>query len=182
MQLSLLNRGHVRNMPIRILAAMFLLLPLCACQAHRNEFQFCEVNQGVFDREPTVVDLERGFVRGQDVLVSAKRVRSEFAAGFVEPFPLVLPTVPLTQLPPQWELEDYRFTVSSPRSGPSGWILINGDPSRPETGKARSRSSVLYSPTKGVIAVQRSFQTPDRTITIDQVFCGTGVLQGSSFR
>lgn len=169
-------------MPIRIVAAMFLLLQISGCQAQRDEFQLCEVSQGVLDRERTVIDLQEGVVRGKDVSHSVKIVRSGFAAGFVKPFPLVLPTVPLKQLPGQWELEGYRFTVSTPRSDPSGWILINADPAHAEIGKAPASSSVLYSPTKGVIAVQISLQVPDRMITIDQVFCGTGVLRGSSFR
>ncbi|MEJ0037675.1 MAG: hypothetical protein WDO68_16645 [Gammaproteobacteria bacterium] len=166
----------------RTLGAMLSLLFVVGCQTPRAEFQLCEVKSGVFQDEATVIDLNAGIVRGSDVSISAKMVRTEFAAGFMTPYPLVLPTVPPNELPPHWELENYRFTVSSPQNYPGGWMLIDAEPFRAETGKAGARSSVLYSPSKGVVAVQVSGQTPDRILTADWVFCGTGTLRGSSFR
>ncbi|MEJ0037650.1 MAG: hypothetical protein WDO68_16510 [Gammaproteobacteria bacterium] len=169
------------NVPMRMLIAVVAVFLVSACQVPRSEFQLCEINHGVFDREPTVIDLENGVVRGKDVSNVMRMARSDFVSGFVKPFPLVLPARPPNEVPAQWDLEGYHFTMSAPRSDPTALVLIHAEPVRVEAGTVPTYSSVVFSPTKGLLAVQVSSHAPDRVITMDLVSCGTEELQASSF-
>ena len=168
---------------MRVLIMLLMSLLASGCGSPRNEFEFCSLDRGKFDTESTVIDLSHSVVYGSDVSYRPiEIVRTQFAAGFVKPFPLVLPTVPLAQLPDRWELAGFEFMVAGPRTEGSDWVLIIAQRSGTSMGDAPTRSSVLYSPSKGVMGIQTTVGTLDHRIAADAVSCGTGWLRASSFQ
>ncbi len=159
---------------MRILALMMVGLCFVGCNEKRHQVEFCGIESGQFDKQSMVIDLEHRRVLGSDTSFGFKIVSTPFAKGFVEPFPFVLPTVPLEEVPSHWEVGGYEFTVGPVGKNDTSWVLISAD----ARGHAETRrhSSVLYSSKRGVIAIQLSGPV------INEVFnCGTGQIRGTSF-
>lgn len=125
-----------------------------------------------------MIDLERRRILGSDTSYELKTVELPFAKGFVRPFPFVLPSRPLKDMPTHWEIQGYEFTLSDPTAHESGWVLINGRAmNRQGIPGYMGDSSVLYSPQSGAVALQLS----GPRATTDLFFCGTEQVRGESF-
>jgi hypothetical protein len=163
---------------MRAVIMTIVILCLAACSERRNKIEFCAIDRGRFDKESMVVDIEHRRVRGSDTSYEFSVVDLQFAKGFLEPFPFVLPVVQLEQVPTHWEVNGYEFTMSAPATIGPDWVLIDAH-ATDQQGKSgfRQHSSVLYSSKSGVMALQLNGPWP-----LNNLFsCGTGQVRGSSF-
>ena len=164
---------------MRIITLLVVVSCLFACTDVRHDFEFRALENGQFDAESMVVDVQYRQVRGRDTSYEFSVLDSPVAKGFVAPFPISLPKLPVKEMPPTWEMEGYRFTLLVLLAMDADWVLITaGQPVQPLTNSTNLQySSVLYSSTKGVIAMRVRGGSVANTL----FSCGTKQLRSSSF-
>lgn len=165
---------------MRITALLVVFSCLFACTEVPHDIEFRALENGQFAKESMVIDVQHRRVRGSDTSYEFAVLESPVAKGFVTPFPIALPKLPLKEMPPTWEMEGYRFTLSAPLATDPDWVLIKGQPVQPLPlidSPNLQYSSVLYSSTEGVIAIRVRGGSVANTL----FSCGTKQLRNSSF-
>jgi hypothetical protein len=159
---------------------MFVLGLSCMAsfRPSRHAFEFCAAHGGFFDKDSLVVDVQRRRVGGTDTSYDIAVIDAPMAKGFIAPLPLMLPKLPLDQMPNHWEVEGYRFAMSS-MDAQKGIVSITAQAIHP-TGSARKieGASYVYSAAKGLLSLRLDIKEgPTDTL----VSCGTRRLLSSSF-
>ena len=168
---------------MRLLVVIGLILCLFGCGEKHGRFELCALKNGRFEG-PSVMDTEHRRIGGSDTSYEFNIVNLPFARGFLKPFPLLLPVVPISQLPAHWETNGYEFTVAAPGAGADRWVLIDGQAKDPRADTSVvAHSSVLFSSAHGVIALKMygSGANPAAPESRDVFPCGTAQIDGNSF-
>ena len=161
-----------------------IVLCLTGCGVKRSEIMFCGVENGRFDREPMRFDIQERKIFGTDVSHQFEVVESELARGFVSPFPLTLPRTssPIGSAPDRWELGGYTFVMTPLSSADPDWVLIHASATgQPHASITAQRTSVLYSLSRGVLAIRLSSKHEEEALDSEFFFCGTGHMDASTF-
>jgi len=168
---------------MRSWSLMLIALCFAGCDTNRAEVELCSVESGYFNRESLRFNLQEQLIFGSDTTFGFEVIESKLVKGFVLPFPLVLPKYSSSSsVPDRWELGGYTFSVTKPSSEDPELILIHASPLKLEQASgAVQRTSVLYSFSGGVLALQLWSQFEEETLFSDLYFCGTGRLDASTF-
>lgn len=167
---------------MRILVLTLATLYLSGCAVDRGEIEFCGIENGRLSQEPLRFNTEKQYVLGADASYRYEVVESELAKGFVSPFPLTLPkSASTTRIPEQWDLAGYGFTATKLSSANPDWLLIHATLSSDTPSSKIQRTSVLYSLSRGVLAIRWSSLYEGEGVDSEVFFCGTGRLDASTF-
>ena len=143
----------------RIWALPLISMLLTSCSQEIDMPTFCGFEDGT-KGEKTYFDFDNLRLLGSDTSYGLEILQTDKAKGFVSPFPLSLPTIPIQdqEMPTNWELNNFRFSVVQISSEDPDWLMIYAQPiiDNPETpGYVSARwTSVLYSVNKGVLAIR----------------------------
>jgi hypothetical protein len=161
-----------------IMMAFVACLCLSGCVRNREAIEFCTVERGGFESESIVIDSTRHLIRGKDSASKYQDLDSTVAHGFVEPFPLVLPTLPLASMPRTWTAGGYSFSMSEKSELDPDWVIIQAVPlNQTDRDAPALSSSLLYSATKGVVAMRQFRQLDGHTVVGNFLFCGAGEMR-----
>jgi len=159
---------------VRQLIFPLVLLCLCSCGHSRNPFEFCgsSWNQGSM-----IVDMQHRSVRGADTSIGFSVLDMPMARGFVEPFPFMLPKLPLDQMPGRFHAPGYEFSIGQIERHPDRILITSRETALPME-HVSVRTSIVYSATEGVLAVTfKTKEAPTGTL----FSCGTQHLRSDSF-
>jgi hypothetical protein len=128
--LRVVSGGNVndRMKCLRWVLILLAIALLSACSHDRRSVEFCSYADGRLYRDPMVIDTKRHFVRGSDTAIEYELVESREAGGFLSPFPLVLPKLPPAEMPREWTLDGYKFSISPVNPADPDWALIQAAP------------------------------------------------------
>jgi hypothetical protein len=138
---------------MRTTAVLLVAFWLASCHTMSSHIQYCDGSQSQSGRA-TQFDLVSGraIVGGR---IDIHPLTQGAFLGFGLPFPLLVfdPTVELASLRSQMDVGDYQFTLQSAGRDGRDWWLIYGEPKGEAVSRTRMRSTVLYSPSRGVLAI-----------------------------
>lgn len=173
------------------IAAALAMLVLASNPVHASAtFSFCSFSGKKPSQEGIRIDFSTRRLSSADTSSSFRVVQSDFAVGLENSIPLSLPKrkVRSNDMPLHWRLERYDYTATLLNPTDADWMLIYATPVGPSSKPAPKPkfsaidlSSVLYSQSKGVLALRHTTVVNGKAYADDMYACGNGKIFPESF-
>jgi hypothetical protein len=160
---------------------MLIVACLCACgDAQDDKLFYCGTDGGASGKMQ--LDLAALKISGADTSSSMEPFSTDAFAGFRRPFPILLfdESLESKNVPQSVGAAGYQFTFQSLQSEERDWWMIAARPnadSQSESAQTKMSSTILYSPSQGVLAIHTAPLGEGRLFVSQYVPCGPRALQ-----